>query len=172
MSEPQLLMRRAELDDLPGMVLPDGYTVHRCERVFAESEGAGIAQVLGEAFPGMAWSGQKVTDTFIGDAGCIATFYLRHGETIVATATARRDPAFSGVGYVHWVGVSEAHRGNRLGYHVSLAVLHEFAQEGLTGAVLTTDDHRLAAIQTYRRLGFVPEFAHPSHEERWRRVSP
>ncbi len=170
MSEPQLLMRRADLSELPALALPEGYTLHRCARVFTDAEGAGIAQVLGEAFPDMAWSAQKVTDIFIGDTGCIATFYIRHGETVVATATARRDAAFPGAGYVHFVGVSEKHRGNRLGYHVSLAVLREFAAQGLGGAVLTTDDHRLAAIQTYRRLGFVPEFAHPSHEARWRRV--
>lgn len=166
---PQLILRRADLSDLPALDLPDGYTLHRCYRVFTDDERAGIATVLGASFPDMAWTPDRVDGTFIGDELCTATLYLRHRESgeIAATATARLDPSFPDTGYVHWVGAHPAHRGKRLGYFASLAVLHEFVAQGLRGAVLTTDDERTPAIKTYFALGFVPLMSHGSHPARW-----
>lgn len=169
---PQLLMRRADLMGLPLTELPDGYVLRRCDRAFTGGERDGIARVLGESFPEMTWFSERVDTTFIGDTGCHTTFYIEHtsGGKIVATATARVDDSYPGEGYLHWVGVSPTHRGKRLGNLVSLAVLQEFVATGFGGAVLTTDDHRLAAIKTYLTLGFVPVFAHDSHEVRWQAV--
>lgn len=166
---PQLLMRRADLQNLPPLTLPDGYVLRRCDRVFTEREREGIARVLSESFPEMIWFPDRITTTFIGDSGCRTTFYIKHtpSEEIVATATVREDASFPGAGYLHWVGVSPAHRGQRLGNLVSLAVLHEFVAIGFQQSVLNTDDYRLAAIKTYEKLGFVPVPAHDSHKARW-----
>ncbi|MBC8137795.1 MAG: GNAT family N-acetyltransferase [Fibrella sp.] len=169
---PQLIMRRADLQGLPPLDLPEGYALHRCDGAFTDNERDGIARVLGESFPEMTWFGERVDSTFIGDTSCHTTFYIEHvpSGAVVATATAREDPSFPDAGYLHWVGVSPAHRGKRLGNLVSLAVLYEFVATGFHGAVLTTDDHRLAAIKTYLTLGFVPLPGHASHEARWQAV--
>ena len=71
------------------------------------------------------------------------------------------------LGYVHFVGVCPAFTGKRLGAAVSLAVLRKFQSEGLKGAVLHTDDFRLAAIRTYLNLGFSPVIVHENQPARW-----
>ncbi len=169
---PQLIMRRPDQPGPPALDLPVGYSLHRCPRVFTERERGGIARVLAGAFTDATWLPERVESVFVGDPACSATFYITRDDTdeVVATATAREDDSFPGVGYLHFVAVSPDQRGKHLGYCVSLAVLHEFARSGLRGAVLTTDDHRVAAIVTYLRLGFAPLLAHASHAVRWEAV--
>ena len=47
---------------------------------------------------------------------------------------------------------------------------HYIKLEPQSSVVLFTDDHRLAAIKTYLKLGFEPQMVHDSHPERWREV--
>ena len=104
--------------------------------------------------PGLEWATIRVAGT--GEAWRLRVVLVR------------LDPArFPGSGYLHWVGVHAAHRGRRLGYVISLAVLHRFRALGCRDAVLETDPPRLPAIRTYLRLGLRPEPAIPAHEEMW-----
>ncbi len=73
-------------------------------------------------------------------------------------------------GVVHMVGAHPSFTGKKLGYLVSLAVLHQAVREGFTSMTLLTDDWRRAAIITYLRLGFQPVVSDESHPERWIKV--
>ena len=70
---------------------------------------------------------------------------------------------------VHMVCVLPEHRGRGIGRALVLASLHYFRDHGYRRAVLTTDDHRLAALRTYLALGFVPVLVAEDHRERWRK---
>ncbi|MDR3689213.1 MAG: hypothetical protein P4L46_07535, partial [Fimbriimonas sp.] len=49
----------------------------------------------------------------------------------------------------------------------TVQVVVEAAAAGKRDIRLTTDDFRLAAIQTYLNLGFEPDMWHESHPGRW-----
>ena len=78
-----------------------------------------------------------------------------------------RSPAGWEVG---WVATQPKHRGRGLGRSaVTAAVISALALPARP-VWLFTDDHRDAAIRLYLRLGFAPDFHHPSHPRRWHRV--
>jgi mycothiol synthase len=168
--EPQLCMRRIGFDDLPEIEVPDGYLV----RTSREGDGLHWARILRESF---------VEDSF--DEARFEREMRQHPAyrpdriflvcapdgLPCATASAYRLDAYGpNAGCLHYVGVCPAHVGRRLGYAVSLAVLHKFRSEGLQMAVLQTDDFRLAAVKTYLRLGFSPLIVHESQPARWHAV--
>ncbi len=69
-----------------------------------------------------------------------------------------------------WLVVHPEHRGIGLGTDITRAVLRFIRQLGHNYVFLMTDDVRLSAIRIYLKLGFEPEFVHPSHEERWKAI--
>ncbi len=161
----QLLMKRPSLHDLPAMpVLPDGMML----RLYEDSDQISLASLLRLAFQDEGWTPNRVTDALVNADDVAAIYVIREGNQVIATASARLLPdSYPGSGYVHWVAASPSHRGKRLGYLVSLAVLHEFVRLGCRDAVLETDDDRLPALKTYLSLGFVPEYRDASHADRW-----
>jgi RimJ/RimL family protein N-acetyltransferase len=44
------------------------------------------------------------------------------------------------------------------------------AEEGIRSAVLETGDGNAAAIKTYLKLGFKPEYTDGTHKKRWERI--
>jgi mycothiol synthase len=163
----QLFMRRPNLDNLPEVSLPAGYTL----REYQEGDRASLAALMREAFQDEKWTEERVEETLLRPSDVVKTFVVEHEGNIVATASARLMPeAHPGSGYVHWVAAHPSHAGNRLGAAVSVAALHEFVRRGCKDAVLETDDHRLSAIKTYQNLGFIPENRHESHPERWAQI--
>jgi ribosomal protein S18 acetylase RimI-like enzyme len=164
-----LMMRRPDLENLPAVPeLPEGYLL----RPYRETDLDSLATLLQEAFDDPQWTPERVRETLAESPEVKAVFVIEFGGAIVATASARVLPdLFPGSGYLHWVAVSPAHRGKHLGYAITLAVLHEFARLGCKDAVLETQDGRLAAIQIYRSVGFVPEHIHETHPERWGKIA-
>lgn len=164
----QLFMRRPELTSLPPLwAAPDGYAL----RTAGPEDADGIAAVLASAF-GPEWTARKVRDALLEAPDVKATYVVVHADGPVATASARLVPErYPGSGYLHWVGSHQQHRGHRLGALVSLAALHYFRDAGCRDAVLETDPPRLAAIRTYLKLGFLPEFVDPAHERVWREIT-
>jgi mycothiol synthase len=166
---PSLFLRRPHLDELPEMTLPNGYAL----RTAVPEDAENLSACLQKAFPEMTWTAERTTEWLLADESVKTIFVIEKGGVIVATASARLLPdAYPGSGYVHWVGADPEHRGKRLGYLASLAILHEFVRLGCTDAVLETDDFRLPAIKVYFRLGFVPEYRHATHAPRWARLAP
>jgi GNAT superfamily N-acetyltransferase/catechol 2,3-dioxygenase-like lactoylglutathione lyase family enzyme len=171
-NDSNLRMRLRSLADLPMLPEPpNGFTLRRIVRKeMTESDIADLTGVLAAAFPEMVWTPRKVREALVTDATVEETFVLEDAESgaIAATATARFLPErFPNTGYLHWVGAYAHYKGKGFGRYVSLAVLHAFRERGYTDAVLETQDFRLPAIHTYRKLGFAPEYNDDTHEARW-----
>ncbi|MDA8401142.1 MAG: GNAT family N-acetyltransferase [Actinomycetota bacterium] len=165
--ERQLFMRLPVLTEVGGpRQLPDGYELRIADR----SEYAGVGSVLSAAFE-EPWDELRVEQELGPSKGVEAVFVVAGRPGVVATASARLLPAtYPGSGYVHYVGVHPDARGRAFGEAVSVAVVHYFANRGLTDAVLETDAFRIPALRTYFRLGFVPEYRQSNDAARWSRV--
>lgn len=117
-----------------------------------------------------------------GDSGVLKEnvfFVLDDSGRPVATATARLipegerckyPPTAGGLGYLHYVAALPECRGKGAGSAVTAAVLRRLAELGLGDCILTTDDHRLAAIAIYLKLGWLPVLHQPDMRARWERV--
>jgi mycothiol synthase len=157
-----LLMRRPDLDDLPPA--PTGV------ELATNADADGLGQLLDASFA-EDWDSARVHRDLLDDATVGATYLLREGDRIVATASARVLPQdYPGAGYLHWVASDPHVRGRGLGRAVTIAVLHRFAEDELRSTVLETDDERLPAISVYLGLGYVPQYRDASHEDRWSRI--
>ena len=154
-----LLMRRPDLAELPA--------APAAIEVASPADADGLGRLLTAAF-GEPWDPDRVRRDLLDDPTVSATFLIRDGDLIVATASARTVPEkHPGAGYLHWVAADPEARGRGIGRAVVLAVLHRFAADGCDTSVLETDDHRLAAIKLYLRLGYVPQYPEPDHQQRW-----
>lgn len=164
--QPQLVMARLGLHGLPPLAVPAGAMV----RHYWPGDEQAWERIITASFGG----GERTFQSIMANAPAFRPervwFIARDGQ-LVATAAAWRDERFGEqTGYVHMVGVEPRHRGRQLGYWVSLAALHQLAREGITHAVLQTDDHRLAAIATYQRLDFQPVLVHENQVARWQAI--
>lgn len=174
----QLRMWRPHLDDLPGLVVPDGYQL----RTFRPGDESAWGQIMEtDGGIGREWPAEKVRERIIGRpqfeaAGLFFATCDAEGDRPVASACAWRRPPEEGViGNVHMVCALPSHRGLGLGRLATLAVLHYLRERGFRSADLTTDDFRLAAIKSYLGLGFVPAYRTDpdrvdDHEARWSAV--
>lgn len=165
-TKPQLAMVRVDLDDLPAVELPDGYSI----RSYRPGDAAAWCEIITESF-----GGKRELSHFEGTMRADFPFrperilFVTHGDELVATASAWCKPDWDvEAGYIHMVGCRPSHAGKGLGYAVSLAVLHRHVEDGRKRACLHTDDFRVPALKTYLRLGFVPRLVHENQRERWR----
>lgn len=161
----QLLMHRANLNHLPVLELPPGYTL----RDFTDAD-----EPAWNALQDLAYGCKPGHNDFTKLMRSDPEFRPERvklivcGGAAVATASAWHRPVFGAhVGYVHWVGSHPEHRGKKLGHWVTVAAMELMRGEGRTQVVLHTDDFRLAAIKVYLALGFVPVLDDESHRTRW-----
>jgi mycothiol synthase len=161
-------MRRSHLGDLPAIALPAGHRLRQA----GDADAAGLSSLLTAAF-GEDWDVDLVRRRLL-EADSVRAVYLivDAAGRPVATASSRLGlPEYPGSGYLHWVGALPQAAGSGLGYQVTLAVLHDFANRGLTDSVLETDDWRLPAIATYLKCGYLPELREAVDDDRWRAVA-
>lgn len=160
-----LFMRRADLANLPPMPpLPPGYHL----REYRPDDIASFSTLMCAAFEDAQWSEERLMRVLIDAPDTKRILVIEYNGEIVASASARLlYDQYPDAGYLHWVAVAPAHRGKRLGYDITLAALYASRELGCQEAVLETDDHRHAAIKIYQELGFIPEYRHESHAERW-----
>lgn len=162
----QLRMVKPNLDNLPKLELPDGYSL----RSYQEGDDVHWANIISDSFGGRERTAQdtqnEITgrDVFVPDG----LYFVTHQDIPVGTACAwRQSVDETDVGYVHMVGVLGEHTGHKLGKWVSLAVLYYFCDNGFSCSMLDTDDFRIPAIKTYLNLGFVPVYVDDTQPERW-----
>ncbi len=165
---PQLRMWRDSLDDLAAVEPPSPYRI----RSFRPGDEAAWVEIMARGI-GPSWTLER-WERDVRQAPCFepeSMFLATVGGRVVGAATAwSLDRWTSAIGYVHMVAVAPEHRGHKLGYWLTLRVLHRFQERGMRAAILDTDDFRLSAIVLYLRLGFVPRPRHPTHVRRWRAV--
>ncbi len=135
------------------------------------ADASALARLLGVAFPEMDWPAERARTALLDAPDVTATFVVEEDGALLATASCRHvDDRFPSLGYVHWVAVDPKARGRGLFDLVMGSVMERFKADGRPIAVLETDDKRLPAIAAYLRLGFVPQYTEPDHEERWSRI--
>ena len=164
----QLVMLKESLAALPPLALPAGYSL----RHFRPGDEGHWERVLDQSF-GATNPPRRFVNVMGRDAACSPerVLFVTWDGAPVATASAWYRPEWGvETGYVHYVGASPAHKGRRLGFQISLAVLHRFVCEGRTRAVLETDDFRVPAIKTYLELGFQPWLVEADQRQRWRTI--
>jgi len=158
----------SELSSLAEVTLPAGYSCRR----FQPGEELVWAEVLNSTGELGEWTLERAYRVMEGPRRVVQEgihFVLHHEDVAVATACMTTLGLRTEV-ELGWVAVVPSHQGKGLGYQVCLATLHYIRDLGYGRVCLLTDDHRLAAIKTYLRLGFRPEYTDESHPERWREV--
>lgn len=163
---PQLFMRHPNLEQLPPLALPHGFTLHN------HIEGT---EKNWEALIERAFGNHYSFDDFIRNGGGYKpeyVLYLSKDGKDIATTTAVEKDIFPNEGWFRMVGVDPSARGLGAGRLIALAALHSLAARGYKTAVLSTDDDRIPALNLYYSLGFRPIFTHESHEKRWAAVLP
>jgi mycothiol synthase len=156
MSEPNIRMRRPTLDSLPTLpALPAGYELRQFSR---QDSAAALAELLTTAF-GEPWAEGRAKTELTEAPDVHAVYLVTYQNEMVATASSQlRAKHTTTSGYVHWVGTHPKHRGQRLAYALVAKVLQDFVGRGYKGAYLETQPSRHAAIKTYLRLGFTPDY--------------
>jgi mycothiol synthase len=163
-----LFMRLPGLANLPPV--PPEADSGRSVDVAGRPAAPALAELLDLAFAG-GWDVARVERELFDDPTVTATYVVYDAEVAVATASARLlTDTYPQAGYLHWVASSPRARGRGLGRAVIVAVLKRFHHDGMTQAVLETDDHRLAAIRLYLSMGFVPVYRGGDDESRWSAV--
>ncbi|MDB5075223.1 MAG: GCN5-like N-acetyltransferase [Chloroflexi bacterium] len=168
-TERDILMRRPDLEDIPELEpLPPDFALRRAR----PDEVSALATLLTRAFA-VPWDDDLVRRRLSEAPDVEAIYVVAHAGVPVATASARLAPEeHPGSGYLHWVGADPDYQGKGLGRLVVVRVLMHFREAGLRDAVLETQVHNFAALRTYLRLGFVPEYREADDRRRWSRVLP
>jgi mycothiol synthase len=163
--EPGLVMRRPNLRGLPPLELPVGYYL----RHYQQGDEHAWNQLVHEGFnPHYDFNIHMKADPEFQPERVL---FVVNNDLPVATASAWLSPKFGPhTGVIHMVAANSGYRGKRLGYWVSLAVLHRFVIEGRLDAMLNTNDFRLPAIKTYLNLGFEPVLVHENQRSRWNEI--
>jgi len=165
---PQLVMMRPNLDNIEQINLPGGYAL----RSFQDGDEAAWNKIIAMSF-------DRPINTNEFDNAILQNpvfkpervLFITHNGEPVATASAWHVEKWSDdVGYLHMVGVCPGHRGKRLGYWITIAILRQFVIDKRKSAVLETDDFRLAALALYLNLGFEPYLVDENQRERWQNI--
>lgn len=159
-------MRRPDLNNLPEVTLPPGYSL----RTFQPGDEAAWCALM-EGQIGHGWTLEKFQKEMVDPPQFdpAGLFFVTYGGEPVASACAWRVEERYGpdTGVLHMVAVRPDHRGKRLGEAVSIAVLHFFRAKGYRDAVLNTDENRIPAVKTYLKLGFKPDLDNDKARAGW-----
>lgn len=166
-SPPQLRLWQRDLDHLPPLSPPEGYTV----RTFQAGDEVSWQVVLNSSGSLGSWTEERVQQQLRECGDPANVFLVFHQGRPVATACVVPHQTEEGTQWeVGWVAGDPLHRGKGIGYQAVLAALHRIRELGGREAYLWTDDWRLPAIQTYLKLGFEPDLDHESYPERWAKI--
>ena len=156
MSEPNIRMRRPTLEHLPTIpILPNGYELHQ----FVKGDNSKVLGDLLTAAFEEPWDETRVKTDLTEAPDVHAVYIVTYQGEMVSTASSQlREKHTTTSGYVHWVGTRPDHRGKGLAYALVARVLQDFVERGYEGSYLETQPSRHAAIKTYLKLGFTPEY--------------
>lgn len=152
----------------PTLALPDGFGL----RTFQPGDEARFYEIMAQS----SWPewGPERLEVWIGRILPEAWYMVVEQATDLIVATAMgvhsHTPLHPFGGELGWVGSDPRFRGRGLGYTVSAAVTRRLLNMGYRHLHLYTDDHRLAAIKTYFRLGYQPLLHQPDMPDRWARI--
>lgn len=160
----QLLMEKNDLERIPRVARPRGYTL----RHYRLGDETALARIYASSELGQE-TADAVRHSMMGSE-CFRPerlLLVEHRKEVVGTAAAWIKPHDPGVGYLHMVGVLPGHRGKHLGRLLVTAALAFTRGEGFACQRLETDDWREAALALYIDLGYYPLYTDNSHPDRW-----
>lgn len=93
-------------------------------------------------------------------------------QKIIATMMARHvsDYLHPFGGRIDWLAVNPNYTGKGLGYVVAAAATNRLIEVSYKNIYVTTDDHRLAAIKIFIKIGFVPNLYRHDMYDRWKNI--
>ena len=156
----QLSMCRPNMENLPPIVLQQGYALHKASK---DCDAVWEAIIL-DSF-GMEFSYEKELD--YPDCGPEHCYFAAIDGKDVATAASYTKPELPGAAFLHMVAAHSKALGKGAGKLAVLAVLHGLKEEGVRECRLFTDDFRLPAIGLYLSLGFEPVIDDEQMRGRW-----
>ena len=164
----QLLL--SDLQTIPPspVVFPNGY---RCQHLEPGSE-ADYVKVMTRSLVASAddtWFADEFwSDPGYDPANLFLVYY--YGEPVAAGAAQDDEWEGRAVGRLHMLGVVPEHRRRGLGRSLTVAVIQRMKDRGFDRVLVLTEDSRLGAIRLYLQLGMHPQYPHPVHRVRWKRV--
>ena len=151
MSEDEITMCRANLENLPNFDLPDGFTL----RTYQSGDDATWWQIHERADPLLAHRSGSHRE-FFGDnfdeLHARQLFLVSPANQAIGTASAWFDDAK--IGRVHWVAIVPEFQGRGLAKPLIARVLQLLREHGHSRAILTTSQQRPRAIALYQSFGF------------------
>lgn len=165
---PQLELYRKDLEGLPEISLPEGYSLRHYQPGDEEFWG----RIMSKAFSSF-WTSARFKVYMKPHFGFQPEriIFLCYNHVPVGSASAYQWPGIPrDRGYIHMLGVLENHCGQGFGHALALACLHRFREEGFRDAMLQTESFRLPAIKHYLRLGFKPVLVTEEQRGTWEEV--
>ncbi|HOZ48098.1 MAG TPA: GNAT family N-acetyltransferase [Candidatus Hydrogenedentes bacterium] len=164
----QLRMEKVNLDDVPEIPIPEGYTL----RAFEPGEEAALGRVYAASNLGTE-TAEAVQRNILGHPCYVPgrVLVVEHGGELVGTAAAWVKAEAPEAGYLHMVGLLPEHRGKRLGAILTVAAIRYSRREGFARHILDTDDWREPAIRLYVGLGYDAVYTDETHPGRWQALA-
>jgi mycothiol synthase len=166
---PGICMEKSLAIPLEANMLLPGYIL----RAIHVDEGALWEQVMDQSFGGYGPGDfhKIIVDNYDYDPSRVFVMFDDHGQPCATASSWRQHYRWGpGVGYVLFVGVARPYQGRGLGCAMTLHILHDFVQHGLSLAILETNEPNLPALKTYLKLGFQPRLLEVEHEARWQQI--
>lgn len=163
-----VVMNRENLQNIPQVPLPEGYTV----RAYRQGDRETWIRIWQAAEPFIKITGETFDSNFGGDLPAMpkrCLFIVAPEGSDVATITAWYDRNYRGRpwGRIHWVAVAPEHQGKCLSRGMMTLAMNRLRALGHRRATLGTQTPRLAAIRTYLRFGFVPDMTAKDAARAW-----
>jgi GNAT superfamily N-acetyltransferase/predicted TIM-barrel fold metal-dependent hydrolase len=164
----QMIWPQDKLNQPPTWTMPEGYSL----RTFRTGDEEAYISLMKLA--GFNYWGPDHLKTVLRTALPEGLFFIVHDATqkIVATTVATHNPTplHPSGGELGWVAGDPEHKGKGLGYITCAAVTRRYLDAGYRDIYLLTDDHRLPAIKTYLKLGWIPYLYLPEMPGRWEKI--
>ena len=164
---PQLIMYYTKSQGPRKRPLPQGYSM-RSYRLGDEDAWAELLQINGQLG---TWNRARVKAQLQGNLVVEAQFFVVYNGQLVATSglydRLRQEIEHWEIG---WIATHPDHQGKGLGREVVGAAVRAARSLHNRPVFLLTDDFRIAALKLYLKLGFVPDYKHPSYRGRWQAI--
>ena len=165
-------MLRLHVDAIPQYPLPTGYHM-RLFRPGDRETWIGIMRLSEPTVEG-DW-GATFDHEFGHDLPAMArrgSFLVAPDGRAVGAITAWRLRRYLGLpwGRIHWVAIVPGHRGKGLSRCLMTSAMERLGALGHRRAMLETQTHRIPAIRTYLRFGFLPDMSYGDAARAWRLV--
>jgi GNAT superfamily N-acetyltransferase len=164
-------MDRSDIETIPEAELPDGYSFHWYQAddeklwidIHRDADGMieGADNIYRKQF---AHGTDELPQRQV--------FMLDKEGAAVGTASAWFDPDDAeNWGRIHWVAIVPMHQGRGLAKPLLSCVMQRLKELGHKKVYLTTNAHRLPAINLYLKYGFKPAIKNDEEHSKWQEVA-